>query len=101
MADIVEYEVDGRVATVTLNRPEKLNAITSQLQDELLAALRSELRTPLETAVALSQERMERATRDDGAKLREEIARMSKDSREELSTALQRFSESSALTLKS
>jgi enoyl-CoA hydratase len=37
--DTVLYEVDGRVATVTLNRPEKLNAITPQLQEELLAAL--------------------------------------------------------------
>ena len=38
MADIL-YEVNERVATVTLNRPEKLNAITPQLQDGLLAAL--------------------------------------------------------------
>lgn len=39
MADTVTYEVDGRVATVTLNRPEKLNAITVELQDDLLEAL--------------------------------------------------------------
>ncbi|MFN0092051.1 MAG: enoyl-CoA hydratase-related protein [Acidimicrobiales bacterium] len=39
MADTVRYEVEGRVATVTLNRPEKLNAITVELQDDLLAAL--------------------------------------------------------------
>lgn len=39
MPETILYEVDGRVATVTLNRPEKLNAITTQLQDELLAAL--------------------------------------------------------------
>ena len=38
--EVVEYAVSARVATVTLNRPEKLNAITTQLQDELLAALR-------------------------------------------------------------
>jgi enoyl-CoA hydratase len=37
--DEVRYEVDGRVATVTLDRPEKLNAITPALQRELLAAL--------------------------------------------------------------
>jgi enoyl-CoA hydratase len=37
--DTVTYEVESRIATVTLNRPEKLNAITTQLQDELLAAL--------------------------------------------------------------
>ena len=32
-------ERDGRIALVTLNRPEKLNAITTELQDDLLAAL--------------------------------------------------------------
>jgi enoyl-CoA hydratase len=32
-------ERDGRTAFVTLNRPEKLNAITTELQDDLLAAL--------------------------------------------------------------
>ena len=37
---MVEYEVDGRVATVTLNRPEKINAITPDLQRALLDALR-------------------------------------------------------------
>ncbi len=46
MADMIEYQVDGRVATVTLSRPEKLNAITTQLQDELLAALRDAERDP-------------------------------------------------------
>jgi len=39
MPDTILYEVDGRIATVTLNRPEKLNAITYELQQELLAAL--------------------------------------------------------------
>jgi enoyl-CoA hydratase/carnithine racemase len=37
--ETVTYETDGRVATVTLNRPEKLNAISMQLQTELIAAL--------------------------------------------------------------
>jgi len=37
---MIEYEVDGRVATVTLNRPEKINAITPDLQRALLDALR-------------------------------------------------------------
>jgi len=36
---LVRYEVEGRVATVTLDRPEKLNAITPGLQADLLAAL--------------------------------------------------------------
>lgn len=35
----ITYETDGRVATVTLQRPEKLNAISSELQTELVAAL--------------------------------------------------------------
>jgi enoyl-CoA hydratase len=39
MDDIILYEVDERVATITLNRPEKLNAITPELQHELLHAL--------------------------------------------------------------
>ena len=33
------YETDGRVATVTLNRPERLNAITAGLVEELRTAL--------------------------------------------------------------
>lgn len=37
--ETVVYETEGRVATVTLNRPEKLNAVSAQLQEELLAAL--------------------------------------------------------------
>jgi enoyl-CoA hydratase len=35
----VLYETDGRVATVTLNRPERLNAITAGLVEELRTAL--------------------------------------------------------------
>jgi enoyl-CoA hydratase len=36
---IVEHAVDGRVATVTLNRPEALNAFSSAVLRELLAVL--------------------------------------------------------------
>jgi enoyl-CoA hydratase len=36
----VLYEVDGAVATLTLNRPERLNAITPELIEDLGAALR-------------------------------------------------------------
>jgi enoyl-CoA hydratase len=39
MYQTIGYEVDGRVATVTLRRPEKLNAISMELQTELVTAL--------------------------------------------------------------
>lgn len=35
----IRYEVDGPVCTVTLNRPERLNAVTKRLLEELIAAL--------------------------------------------------------------
>ncbi|HEV2815117.1 MAG TPA: crotonase/enoyl-CoA hydratase family protein [Solirubrobacteraceae bacterium] len=38
MPDVL-YEVDGRVATLTLNRPQRLNAITLGLAEDLRAAL--------------------------------------------------------------
>ena len=40
MADTIIYDVQDRVATVTLNRPERLNAITTGMQREMLDALR-------------------------------------------------------------
>jgi E-phenylitaconyl-CoA hydratase len=38
MGDTVLYERDGHVATITYNRPEKLNAINGQLRQDLNAA---------------------------------------------------------------
>lgn len=35
------YEVDQGVATITLNRPERMNAITPELESELLDAIKS------------------------------------------------------------
>ena len=40
MADTVLYETDGAVATLTLNRPERLNTITPELVADLRAASR-------------------------------------------------------------
>ncbi len=40
MTDTVRCEVDGAVATITLNRPEARNALTAEMKDGLLAALR-------------------------------------------------------------
>ena len=34
----IRYEVDGPICTVTLNRPDRLNAVTKRLLEELLAA---------------------------------------------------------------
>src|SRR4249919_1163719 len=36
---VVEYEVDGRVARITLNRPERGNAITPELIAQLVACV--------------------------------------------------------------
>ena len=39
MSDIVIYAQDGATARITLNRPDSLNAFTSELRKDLLAAL--------------------------------------------------------------
>ncbi|NTU85498.1 MAG: enoyl-CoA hydratase/isomerase family protein, partial [Chloroflexales bacterium] len=39
MADLVRLAVDGAVATLTLNRPERHNSLIPELLEELLAAL--------------------------------------------------------------
>ena len=36
--ETVRFEVDDRVATITLNRPERMNAMNQQMKDELRAA---------------------------------------------------------------
>ena len=35
MADFILYEVEGAVGTITINRPKALNALNSQVLDEL------------------------------------------------------------------
>lgn len=39
--ETVIYETADRIATVTLNRPEKLNALSLQLQQEIVAAMKA------------------------------------------------------------
>ena len=39
MPEEILYDVDGRIATITLNAPERLNAISRQMQRELVEAL--------------------------------------------------------------
>lgn len=39
MSDLLKFEIDQGVATITLNRPEKLNAFTDAMLDEWLQAL--------------------------------------------------------------
>lgn len=38
--DLIKYKLADRIATITLNRPEKRNALSGQLVEELKAALR-------------------------------------------------------------
>jgi 2-(1,2-epoxy-1,2-dihydrophenyl)acetyl-CoA isomerase len=39
MSEQLKFEVDQGIATITLNRPDKLNAFTDEMQEEWLAAL--------------------------------------------------------------
>src|SRR5258705_11148862 len=40
-AEIVTYTVDGRIGIVTINRPDKLNAISLELKHALIERLRA------------------------------------------------------------
>ena len=39
MGEVTEFEIDGQTAVITLNRPERLNALSPDLRDELTKAL--------------------------------------------------------------
>src|SRR5947209_781936 len=51
--DVVLYEVDGPVATITLNRPDRLNALTPELIDCFDEALARALADPAVRVVRL------------------------------------------------
>jgi 2-(1,2-epoxy-1,2-dihydrophenyl)acetyl-CoA isomerase len=42
----IESRTDGPVTTITLNRPDKLNAFSGSMREDLLAALRSQEKSP-------------------------------------------------------
>src|SRR6185436_14637282 len=39
MSELLKYEIADGVATITLNRPEKMNAFTGEMMDDWIAAL--------------------------------------------------------------
>jgi 2-(1,2-epoxy-1,2-dihydrophenyl)acetyl-CoA isomerase len=51
---LVEVDAEARVATITLNRPEALNALTVPMKRELVAAFRQVEREPAVRAVILT-----------------------------------------------
>jgi 2-(1,2-epoxy-1,2-dihydrophenyl)acetyl-CoA isomerase len=52
--DTIRYEVDGSIATITLDRPDALNALTVALKEELLRAFRVIARDRTVRAVVLT-----------------------------------------------
>ncbi len=54
MTDSVRWDLDGAVATITLNRPQARNALTAELKNELLAALRRAASSPEVRAVLIT-----------------------------------------------
>ena len=54
MTDSVRWDLDGAVATITLNRPQARNALTAELKTELLRALRQAASSPEVRAVLIT-----------------------------------------------
>ena len=54
MTDSVRWDLDGAVATITLNRPQARNALTAELKAELLRALRQAGSSPEVRAVLIT-----------------------------------------------
>ena len=54
MTDSVRWDLDGAVATITLNRPKAYNALTAELKTELLRVLRQAAASPDVRAVLIT-----------------------------------------------
>ena len=54
MTDSVRWDLDGAVATITLNRPQARNALTAELKTELLRALGQARSSPDVRAVLIT-----------------------------------------------
>ena len=54
MTDSVRWDLDGAVATITLNRPKAHNALTAEMKTELLRALRQAAASPDVRAVLIT-----------------------------------------------
>lgn len=54
MTDSVRWDLDGAVATITLNRPQARNALTAELKTALLGALRQAASSPGIRAVLIT-----------------------------------------------
>jgi 2-(1,2-epoxy-1,2-dihydrophenyl)acetyl-CoA isomerase len=54
VTDSVRWDLDGAVATITLNRPQARNALTAELKTELLRALRQAGSSPEVRAVLIT-----------------------------------------------
>ncbi len=54
MTDSVRWDLDGAVATITLNRPQARNALTAELKTALLGALRRAASSPQVRAVLIT-----------------------------------------------
>ena len=54
MTESVRWDLDGAVATITLNRPQARNALTAELKTALLGALREAGASPQVRAVLIT-----------------------------------------------
>ena len=71
MYDTIKYEVDGHTATITMNRPDALNALSPHMITELRAAYQ---RVEDDDHAGRAGHGGDQAAEDDGAGLGAEVA---------------------------